>query len=203
MGDGSGNGFHVTQYLRQMVSVPNTYLPKYTNNRSGQLISVNRVADAIFHPNVTCTFTVDNELLGVYYNGRSLEATGVWNNLLSEKTITFQPEGDGYGEIKIEGLDHDTRGSCDYGGLIMLCKTSDGQGPWHNFKSDLTHWRSQENYELCSSDKGLVSPIFLNSQNYQFLVPMLNAGALKIWTDQLRKTLISSPYPVACGDQEI
>ena len=94
MGDGSGNGFHVTQYLRQMVSVLNTYLPKYTKNRSGQLISVNHVAAAIFYPNVTCTFTVDNELLGVYYNGRSLEATGVWNNLLSEKTITFQPEGD-------------------------------------------------------------------------------------------------------------
>ena len=146
---------------------------------------------------------MDNELLGVYYNEKPLEATGVWNNLLSEKTITFQPEGDGYGEIKIEGLDHDTRGSCDYGGLIILCKTSDGQGPWHNFKSDLTHWRSQENFELCSSDKGLVNPIFLNSQHYQFLIPMLNAGALKIWTDQLRNTLIGSPYPVAGGDHEI
>ena len=144
---------------------------------------------------MTCNFTVDNRLLGVYYNNKPLDATGNWDFYPSQKTITFETEGNGYGEIKVKGTDNNDRGHCILGGLVMLCKTSDGQGPWHNFKTDLIHWRSEEYYELCSNDQGMVSDHSLSLPSLQFLVPMVNAGAEKIWSNEKENTLIGSPYP--------
>ena len=62
----------------------------------------------------------------------------------------FTPVEDGYGEIKVEGEDFDGGNTrCYSAGFIMLCEASDSQGPWHNFKSDMEHWRAEDNSELC------------------------------------------------------
>ena len=146
-------------------------------------------------PPVTCKFTVDNEVLGVYYNDKPLNVTGHLNIWENEKTVSFQPEGDGYGEIKVKGVDHSPDNHCTNGGLVMLCKSSDGHGPWHNFKSDIRYWRSKDNYELCENDGGMVSDYFLATANENFLAPLVNAGATKIWTAKKDNTLIGSPMP--------
>ena len=68
----------------------------------------------------------------------------------SEKEFGFTPAEDEYGEIKVEVEDYDEIGNdCSTAGFIMLCEASDGQGPWHNFKSDTEHWRAEDNSELC------------------------------------------------------
>ena len=95
-------------------------------------------------PSVTCTFTVDNEPLEVYYNDRPLyvftQNLKAWTH---KKTISFEPEGYGYGQLKIKGVDYNSEGPgedhCTWGGLVLLCVSRDGQGPWHNFKSDTRH----------------------------------------------------------------
>ena len=147
-------------------------------------------------PPVTCNFTVDNEVLGVYYNDKPLNVTGHLNIWEYEKTVSFQPEGDGYGEIKVKGVNYGPGDDhCTWAGLVMLCKSSDGHGPWHNFKSDIRYWRSEDNYELCESDGGMVSDYFLATANENFLAPLVNAGATKIWTAKKDNTLIGSPMP--------
>ena len=144
---------------------------------------------------------MDNEVLEVYYNDKPLNPTGdplVLNNWRYQKFVTFEPEGDGYGEIKIKGVDNDGAPGeehCTWGGLIMHCNTSDGQGPWHNFKTDLIHWRSEENHPLCSNDGGMLLPYFQNQAHDLFLTSLVNTGAKKIWTEEKQNTLIGSPLP--------
>jgi len=151
-------------------------------------------------PPVTCNFTVDNEVLEVLYNDKPLNVTGgnpkYWHQ---EKTVTFEPEGDGYGELKVKGLDLNSGGPgeehCTWGGLVMVCKSSDGQGPWHNFKSDLTHWRSID-YLLCTSEGGITNSTWhLAQAENNFLERLVNDGATKIWVDAAETTLIGSPMP--------
>ena len=72
----------------------------------------------------------------------------------SEKEFRFTPVEDEYGEIKVEVENYedgyDENGNhCSSAGFIMLCKASDSQGPWHNFKSDTEHWRAEDDSELC------------------------------------------------------
>ena len=151
-------------------------------------------------PPVTCNFTVDNEVLEVLYNDKPLNVTGgnpkYWHQ---EKTVTFEPEGNGYGELKVKGLDLNTGGPgeehCTWGGLVMVCKSSDGQGPWHNFKSDLTHWRSID-YLLCTSEGGITNSTWhLAQAENNFLETLVNDGAMRIWVDAAEATLIGSPMP--------
>ena len=157
------------------------------------------IEDSVAHPPVTCNFTVDNEVLEVYYNNKSLVPTGHLNMWQDEKTVTFVPEDDGYGEIKLKGVDHGFLGQpgiddhCTWGGLVMLCKSSNGKGPWHDFKSDIRYWRSEDQYELCESDGGIVSDFLLAMANDNFLRPLVEAGANKIWTSHKENTLIGSP----------
>ena len=119
---------------------------------------------------------LDDKVNGVYYNGTKLDITkGDVSNWKSEKEIMFTPVEDGYGEIKVEGEDYDPANHCYWGGFIMLCKASDGQGPWHNFKSDTQHWRAEDDSELCvngnseySSD--LPNNSFLWNRSYKALL---------------------------------
>ena len=100
---------------------------------------------------ITCTLTADNIVNAVYYNGTQLDPIkGDMSNWASEKKISFTPVEDGYGEIKVEVEDGEEGDNhCFSAGFIMLCEASDGQGPWHNFKSDTEHWRAEDNSELC------------------------------------------------------
>ena len=139
---------------------------------------------------------VDNEVQEVYYNNRRLNVSGHLKVWQSKKTIKFEPEGNGYGELKIKGVNYEGNDHCTWGGLVVLCKSSDGQGPWHNFKSDLAHWRSLENHTLCQSDGGVVTYPHLGQVQGDWLKNLLNAGAVKIWTNQKENTLIGSPLPV-------
>ena len=93
---------------------------------------------------------LDDKVNGVYYNGTKLDITkGDVSNWKSEKEIMFTPVEDGYGEIKVEGENYEGDNHCYSAGFIMLCEASDGQGPWHNFKSDTEHWRAEDDSELC------------------------------------------------------
>ena len=113
----------------------------------------------------------------------------------------FEPEGDGYGELKIKGVDYNSGGPgeehCTWGGLVLHCESSDGQGPWHNFKSDIRYWRSEDKHALCESDGGMVSDFYLAQAQDNYLALLVNAGATKIWTNEKENTLIGSPLPVS------
>ena len=100
---------------------------------------------------ITCTLTADNKVNGVYYNGTKLDPIqGDMSNWESEKKFSFNtPVKDEYGEIKVEVENYEDGNHCSSAGFIMLCEASDGQGPWHNFKSDTEHWRAEDNSELC------------------------------------------------------
>ena len=145
---------------------------------------------------------MDNEVLEVYYNDRPLyvftQNLKAWTH---KKTISFEPEGDGYGQLKIKGVDYNSGGSGEdhctitWGGLVLNCESRDGQGPWHNFKSDTRHWKSLDNHALCASDGVMVSDRHLGQAHDHFLA-YLDAGAVKIWTNQKENTLIGSPLPV-------
>ena len=72
------------------------------------------------------------------------------SNWESEKKFSFNtPVNDEYGEIKVEVENNQDSNHCSSAGFIMLCEASDSQGPWHNFKSDMEHWRAEDNSELC------------------------------------------------------
>ena len=72
------------------------------------------------------------------------------SNWESEKKFSFNtPVKDEYGDIKIEVENYEDSNHCSSAGFIMLCEASDGQGPWHKFKSDTENWRAEDDSELC------------------------------------------------------
>merc|ERR1712226_849833 len=170
---------------------------------------------------VTCSLTVDNRINGVYKRSYIQEVNGPvpsalgWQQLhisggplsldvsgadpadwTKEKTITFKARNDEKAELKIEGEDGNDDNHCTWGGLLMHCTASDVQSPWHNFKSDMGHWRAEDNSKLCSvNNDGMVHDSIVKP----FMRRMLELGSMKIWTNKPKVSLIGSPFS---GDDE-
>lgn len=87
---------------------------------------------------VTCCFTVDNRVLGVYLNGRSLAVSGVLSDWMSSKYVSFPDPCDGTGNevtIAIAGKEAVGHATSATSGLIFQCHTSSPDSPFYNFVS--------------------------------------------------------------------
>ena len=146
---------------------------------------------------VTCKLTVDNQIHGVYYQEgstetwRPLKVSGKLGKWESKKDITFKTGTDGHGRLKVMGEDkgRKEKDHCTWAGLLLHCFASDVNSPWHNFTSDLEHWRAEDNSKLCANNKGMVRA----SKPKSIVRDLVNAGAVKIWTSKKKATLIGSP----------
>ena len=138
---------------------------------------------------VTCKFTVDNVVDGVWYNGISLAITGKINDWQKEKTVSFSTVSSGNGELKIRGTDLNGSNNCVWGGLLLKCQATDPRSPWHNFKSDTVNWKAHDGSPLCNNNAGFVKA----GGHIPFIKHLLHSGAQKIWTSHKTVTLIGSP----------
>jgi len=156
---------------------------------------------------VNCNFTVDNSFGEISYNGRVLDVTGQqggpWDWAI-ENSFQFTPDSptNGAGELRLEELrNKQYSGHCLSAGLLLYCKATDTTSPWHNFKSDMTHWRAEDSSNLCSTgfEPGSFTRQCFDGEELKTPLPdkffcrMLKDGAIKIWTANREVTLIGSP----------
>jgi len=83
-------------------------------------------------PTVTCYFTMDNYVYGVYLGNAALSTTGDWNDWSSTKSVTFTPDGN---YLTITGYDHEGT-MCTTGGFAIDCTNGvNGNSGWHGYDS--------------------------------------------------------------------
>ena len=136
---------------------------------------------------VNCSLTIDNRIDFVSYNGLELAVTGVLDDMTKENSFNFN-SCNRYrpGVLTIKGFDNNlaAEDNCWYGGLLLHCIANDISNPWHNFVTDQTHWKVSDNSTPCTRDNGWISHHFKK---------MKDAGAIKIWSNAKRVTLIGTP----------
>ena len=142
------------------------------------------------HCFVNCSLTIDNRVDSVAYNGLELAVFGILDDTVQENFFNFN-SCDRYlpGALTIKGFDTSSSASvavnhCYYGGLLLHCIANDIRNPWHNFVTDQTHWKVSDNSTPCTRDNGWISHHFKK---------MKDAGAIKIWSNAKRVTLIGTP----------
>jgi len=155
--------------------------------------------------NVTCKFTMDNVVNGLYYNDRPLPSsvfTGVRGDWTKEKTFWFVESSlTNYGVLKFEGQNWGPEGMshCVWSGLLLHCEAKcveTGEpietSPWHNFMSNMEDWSSEDGRELCTNDGGML----VVGANTDVIQALLSTGAIKIWAGEFENaTLIGKPGP--------
>ena len=137
-----------------------------------------------------CSFTVDNVIEEVKYNGVTLEVDGQLNDWRKENTISFEScDAKDPGKLSIKGRDYNSNNNCYWGGLLLHCKASDTTSPWHNFKSGVDHWLDENGDVPCQND------LLFPSSSYGFIVALNSLGAKKIWAPRQNVVLTGSPPP--------
>ena len=98
--------------------------------------------------------TVDDVIQEVKYNQGKLSVSGGrLNSWKYEKLIHFQScNKHDPGTLTIQGLDNNKDDNCRKGGLLLHCVASDRRSLWHNFKSDVIHWRDEKGLPPCQAD---------------------------------------------------
>lgn len=153
--------------------------------------------------NVTCKYTMDNVVNGHYYNDRPLPSevyTGVRGDWTKEKTFWFvESNYDNYGELKFVGQNWGPEGMshCVWAGLLLHCEAKcvhTGEpietSPWHNFRSNMVNWHSEDGRELCTNDGGMI----VVGANTEVIQALTATGAVKIWAGEFENaTLIGRP----------
>ena len=140
--------------------------------------------------NVQCSFTVDNVVNYVKYNGQTLSVTGTLNNWTKENRISFRscnPEAPG--TLEIRGTDSNSNNNCFWGGLLLRCTADMTSSPWNNFMSNAANWKDERNQRPCQND--LLFPRV--GRNIGFIKSLNSAGAKKIWAARKTVTLIGTP----------
>lgn len=141
---------------------------------------------------VTCSFSVDDQIDGVYYNGKQLNVTGDLYGWFNGNTFTFTADAYGFGTLVIKGTDHNTNmDHCVYGGLLLHCKAKNVNSPWHNFKSDLKHWKAQDDSDLCADHVDPNDPKIYRLP--YFMRKLIKSGSTNIWTSMQKVILVGSP----------
>lgn len=141
---------------------------------------------------VVCTFTVDNKVEIVKYNGSPLTISGGnVNDWLEEKVISFESCCDSCpGVLEIKGTNWENSNHCQWAGLLLRCTASRASSPWHNFVSDVDHWKIEDNASPCQNNLLM----FQQSGSWEPFISSLNSfGAKKIWNEKENATLRGSP----------
>ena len=100
--------------------------------------------------------------------------------------------------MAVQGFHDETTGNdCIVGGMILQCTASYSLSPWHNFVSDSTNWKDQDNQTPCEDTAGFLDSL---PQNL-FIDTLLSNNAKKIWsTGNSEVTLTGTPSycPISC-----
>merc|ERR1711971_853722 len=143
---------------------------------------------------VICTFTVDDVVDSVKYNGVSLGISGgppggaTWEE---EKVISFQSCCDNCpGVLEIKGTDVNIDNHCYNAGLLLRCTASRSSSPWHNFISDIFHWKVENDAIPCQDNGNF--PINAGA-GIPFIAAMNSFRAKKIWNNETNAILRGSP----------
>ena len=137
-----------------------------------------------------CSFTVDNVVQEVKYNGVALAVDGQLNDWRKENTISFEScDAKDPGKLSIKGRDYNSNNNCYWGGLLLHCKASDTTSPWHNFKSGVDRWLDENDDEPCQND------LLFPSVHWapEFIRVLNSLGAKKIWAP--RQNVVLTGYP--------
>ena len=138
-----------------------------------------------------CSFTVDNVIEEVKYNGVTLEVDGQLNDWRKENTISFEScDAKDPGKLSIKGRDYNSNNNCYWGGLLLHCKASDTTSPWHNFNSGVDHWLDENGAVPCQ--KSWISTSHRSSR-YAFIAVLKKLGAKGIWAPRQNVILTGTP----------
>ena len=88
---------------------------------------------------VTCAYTMDNVVSGVYQNGILSQAQAGDADWSALKTITFESNA---GFLAIKGFEAEAMGSASISGLLVSCESTDAADPWHHWaQTPTTGWQ--------------------------------------------------------------
>ena len=86
----------------------------------------------------------------------------------------------------ILGTDINIDNHCYNAGLLLRCTASRSSSPWHNFISDIYHWKVENDTIPCQGD-------FSGRDEIPFIAALKSFGAKKIWNNEKNATLRGSP----------
>ena len=69
---------------------------------------------------------------------------------------------------------------------MLICKSSSTSSSWHNFVSDVDHWKDENGETPCINSEGMYA-------GADFMDPMIEDGAKNIWSNVKSPTLFGSP----------
>ena len=69
---------------------------------------------------------------------------------------------------------------------MLLCKANSTSSVWHNFVSDVDHWKDENGETPCINSGGMYAAA-------DFMDPMIENGAKNIWSNVKSPTLFGSP----------
>ena len=75
---------------------------------------------------------------------------------------------------------------CSLAGFMLICKASSTSSSWHNFVSDVDHWKDENGETPCINSGGMYAAA-------DFMDPMIENGAKNIWSNVKSPTLFGSP----------
>ena len=75
---------------------------------------------------------------------------------------------------------------CNNAGLGLRCTASRSSSPWHNFISDIDHWKIENDTTPCQGG-------FSGRDEIPFIAALKSFGAKKIWNNEKIATLRGSP----------
>eukprot|EP00808_Paulinella_micropora_P009603 g9125.t1 len=163
------------------------------------LTSSIRIQDSL----VTCNFTIDNAVLGIWYNGVDIKSsvTGDLNSWWVVKTVKFQEVMGA--KLALQGLNYEAAtgaSTCSTAGLLLNCSSVDPKSQWHGLVSDLGRIRAfgtpdnapPAGWKDNSFNDSAFTKLCASSSGFS----MAGAGsAQKVWASDKFGYFLVNPYP--------
>ena len=151
---------------------------------------------------VKCVFSIDL-VVGVRYNNLPLKIYGSKHfpasssgSFKEKMEISFEScSEDSPGVLTITSDFHENKERCVYAGLLLHCTVDTGHqisNPWHNFVSDATNWRD-ENDKILACQNNFQFSFDYGYKTSPVIRDLIQKGAKNIWTTGKIVVLKGSP----------
>ena len=185
-----------TQLLETVINRLGTLETKLDSMENNMVEKFEEVPQSICNDvkaNIKCALVVDNTIDSVTYNDIAVEVNGDTTSHLEQIDIEFKScDKKNPGILTINATDVNDSNHCYYGGIIVHCQhvNNDATNPWHNFHTDLSHWKVNGDLPFCAVEDGWY---FKNGRGHDFIKALFDKGAVNLWANSKHVSMVGSP----------
>jgi Notch-like protein len=144
----------------------------------------------------TCTFTIDNEVEGIWYDGVALEyETSPDQGWYHPKSFSFPAVDSDDARLVITGYEYSNCNGCACSGLLLTC--TGGLYGWDGFTSDLEHWAGYGSDDEIDYTEEVEYPLSAPCQSTSGFSMSGSGSATKIWPSGGEKYALFVAHPSA------